>query len=414
MNDEKPHTRELPKLHVEDVNNRITSDGDMISTLDMQKLHDPIEITTADTTYCLSPTSEDFQWQVTSDKYKGEIVAVLGSYRQDEGRTALIKDRLVVGLQMVMLRETGAKIVTSPIQSFQVVKTKKSDSKYDPGTVLEDRYQLVELIGRGGAGAVYRALHLRLGRSVAIKIIETNEKQSPELVEQLIQRFHREIKLLTHINHPYITSIIDQGITPKNDPFMVMEFIEGDTLRRYIKNNFPLNFRQVLKLFRQLGIAVQALHDAGIIHRDLKPDNVIVQRLQASDEIVRLLDFGIAKMVHGEAKSGRELTQAGTVMGTVDYMSPEQCQGRPVSYRADIYSLGVILFEMITGALPFTAPTPLAVLMKHIQQEAPPITQYRPEAPPALAAVVARALQKEPEDRYNDVLALITALDHAL
>lgn len=414
MPDKEFSTREMPHLDLnesKEVNSRET----MTSRLDIQKVRHPIEIVTTDDTYCLTPTEEEFQWKVTAGKYLNEVVAVLGSCRQEDPTPSIIKNFIIAGLSMVLMRETGAKVLTSPVKSFKVLQPDAVDLKYAPGMILENRYRLAEMIGKGGAGTVFRAEHLRLNRSVAIKILETDDQQTAELKDQLLKRFEREINLLTRINHPYIANIIDQGTTDQTDPFMVMDYIEGVTLKRYIKMHHPLNYRQIQRLFRQIALAVFALHEIGILHRDLKPENIIVQILPGGEEMIRLLDFGIAKLLRGESEEQfvQQLTQAGMMMGTLDYMSPEQCQGMPVDARSDIYSLGVLLYEMITGSVPFSSTTQMGLLMKHVRDLPPPLQNKRADVPKALSAAVMQALEKRPSNRFPNPLGFINAVDLA-
>ncbi|MEW6734054.1 MAG: serine/threonine-protein kinase [Acidobacteriota bacterium] len=413
MNRDKK-TREIELLRVEDVQ-RSTDPAAAQLQVNIHKLRHPIEIKTVDTTYCLSPTEEEFQWKVNAGKYEGEIVAVLGSWHQRQERSFLIQNQVVVGYSLVLMRENGSKIITSPIQSFQVINPTTNVEKYGPGMILADCYQLTEMIGRGAAGVVYCARHLRLNRYVAVKILQLGKDQPFHTALQMMARFQREIDLLTRINHPYIANIIDQGTTAQNDPFMVMDLIEGETLKRYIKNNHPLNFRQIQRLFRQLGLAVFALHELGILHRDLKPENVIVQQLPGREEIIRLLDFGIAKLTRGDSdESVQALTQTGILIGTLDYMSPEQCQGLSVTASADIYSLGIVLYEMITGSVPFTATTPMTLLLKHVSESPLPPQRKRPDVPLVLSQAVLQALEKEPQARYQNALDFVNAVDFAL
>lgn len=258
-------------------------------------------------------------------------------------------------------------------------------------------YRIGELIGRGGMGEVYRALDTRLDRAVALKFLAARFVPHPEAKE----RFIREAKAASSLDHPNICTIHDIGETEDGDLYIVMALYEGRTLDRLLEDG-PLEIEAAVRIIRQVAEALKRAHAGGIIHRDVKPANVIV----SPDGAVRLLDFGVAKLQAAEA-----LTGTGVSIGTSGYMSPEQASGDPVTPASDVWSLGVMAYEMLGGRRPFRAETPLAVLNQILTIEPQPIAEVRADAPEALAEVVHRALAKRPDDRFDDAASFLEALD---
>lgn len=250
-------------------------------------------------------------------------------------------------------------------------------------------YQVINQIGKGGMATVYKAYHAAVDRYVAIKII------SNQLVEnaEFLKRFKQEARLIAKLEHPHILPIHDFGETD-GVPYMVMRYLEAGTLKERLKSN-ALTLAEIDRIFSQLADALQYAHENGVIHRDIKPSNVMLDKRGS----VFLTDFGVAKMLEGSSN----LTVTGTVTGTPDYMSPEQAQGLKVDGRSDVYSLGIVLFEMLTGRVPFEAETPLAVLFKQIQEPPPPLSVIRPDLPYQLEAVLLKALTKNPADRFASI-----------
>ncbi len=250
-------------------------------------------------------------------------------------------------------------------------------------------YQVINQIGKGGMATVYKAYHAAVDRYVAIKII------SNQLVEnaEFLKRFQQEARLIAKLEHPHILPIHDFGETD-GVPYMVMRYLEAGTLKERLKSN-ALTLAEIDRIFSQLADALQYAHENGVIHRDIKPSNVMLDKRGS----VFLTDFGVAKML----ESSSSLTATGTVTGTPDYMSPEQAQGLKVDGRSDVYSLGIVLFEMLTGRVPFEAETPLAVLFKQIQEPPPPLSVIRPDLPYQLEAVLLKALTKTPADRFSSI-----------
>jgi hypothetical protein len=261
-------------------------------------------------------------------------------------------------------------------------------------------YEIIDRLGAGGMGEVYRARDTRLGRMVAIKVLRSGADP------QLLQRLDREARAASALNHPNIVHIYDVGEAADvpGAHYVVMEHVEGETLRRRLRPG-PLPLREVLDLGTQLADGLSKAHRAGIVHRDLKPENVMV----TPDGLLKILDFGLAKLVVaplGDLVDTRETlsrvgTQAGMLLGTLEYMSPEQASGRTVDHRTDQFSLGLILYEMATGRAAFRRDTPAQVLAAVIEREPEPLTRLRGDVPPALEALVSRCLQKDPERRFK-------------
>lgn len=261
-------------------------------------------------------------------------------------------------------------------------------------------YEILEEIGRGGMAQVYRAYQPSLNRNVAIKILP------PQLAldRQFVDRFVREARAAASLRHPHIVIIHDVG---EQDGlyYMVMEYLSGQTLRQLIKNEGPLPPARATKITEQLATALDYAHRHGFVHRDVKPSNIFV----GEGDRVTLTDFGIAKA----ASEAQQLTRTGTLMGTPEYMSPEQAEGRSVDYRSDLYALGVVLYHMLTGRVPFRRPTPAATLHAVIYEPPPPPRQLNPSIPPAVESVVLKSVAKQPEQRYQKGAELVADLQAA-
>src|SRR5262245_27601504 len=255
------------------------------------------------------------------------------------------------------------------------------------GQTIDSKYRIDARIGVGGMGIVYRAIRLMIGDKVAVKVM--HPEHSTAL--QAIERFRREARAAARLKHPNAVTIYDFGVSPSGMLYLVMELVEGENLRGLIQRQGPFTPRDAAEILNQVAAALDEAHRDNIVHRDLKPDNIIVQttphRLR-----VKVLDFGIAKM--RDLQTLDALTQTGALIGTPYYMSPEQCVGEELDGRSDIYSLGIVLFEMLTGAIPFNAPSASAVLIQHIQQPPPSPRSIYLNIPPAVESVVMHALQK--------------------
>lgn len=267
------------------------------------------------------------------------------------------------------------------------------------GRLLDSKYELVARLGEGGMGAVYRARRLHIGDDVAVKILLKQYVSSAGAIE----RFRREARAAALLRHPNVVAIYDFGEAPGEDvpAYIVMELVEGIALRELIRREGKLAPARAVSLIRDICAGVGAAHKRNIVHRDLKPDNIIVLPPQDADEreTVKVVDFGIAKL--RDVQPEFNLTQSGAVMGTPYYMSPEQCRGEQLDPRSDVYSLGVMLYEMLVGLPPFEGPTIASLITKHLT-EAPPSISLQPGVSPALDAVYQRALAKDKNARQAD------------
>ncbi len=272
------------------------------------------------------------------------------------------------------------------------------------GTLLSNRYRLDAQVGMGGMSTVYRAFDTLLERRVAIKLMHREIAGDSDQLE----RFRREARAVAQLNHPHIVGVIDageEGDPERPTPYIVFEYVEGETLKERIRRNSRLSIAEsiayAIEIARALGIA----HERQIVHRDVKPQNVLIDEEGAA----KVTDFGIARTLHQEG-----LTADGRVLGTTDYVSPEQALGHPVSGQSDLYSLGIVLFEMLTGDVPFKGENQIAVAMKHVREDLPDVQLRRPEVSAALAAVVDRATSKDLTRRYPDAQAVIADLEDVL
>jgi len=282
-----------------------------------------------------------------------------------------------------------------------------------PGELIADRYRVVARLGEGGMGVVYSVEHTHMRKLFALKVLHRELLRLPEVVA----RFEREAVLAGSINHPNVAAATDFGKLPDGSFFLILELVVGKGLRALLAEG-PLPIARALPIMRGMTAGVAAAHAKGIVHRDLKPDNVMLVDRDETTDFVKVLDFGIAKgdavnevRAAGGAAPAQPLTQVGAVMGTPDYMSPEQALGQGVDHRSDLYSLGIIFFELCTGAPPFRGEA-LQVLQKHLMVEAPPVP---PELVRGLdvpiAAIVAKLLAKDPADRYQSAADLLAAID---
>ena len=273
------------------------------------------------------------------------------------------------------------------------------------GRTLAGKYRVEEFVSEGGMGTVYRGTHILMDKTVALKVL------NPALAADnvIVSRFSREARAASRISHPHAISVTDFGESEDGIVFLVMEFLHGRTLKEVVKTSGPLPLSRVVEIMRQVCGALEAAHAEGVIHRDLKSDNIMLLDL-AQEDWVKVLDFGIAKIQEAENEDPG-LTAPDLIIGTPQYMSPEQCgHTSKIDARSDIYSLGVILYELLAGHVPFTGESPTAVMLKQIQEEPPDLLAERNDVPPAVAQIVKRALAKKPEDRFQTVGDLRTSL----
>ncbi|HWD11584.1 MAG TPA: protein kinase [Solirubrobacteraceae bacterium] len=281
------------------------------------------------------------------------------------------------------------------------------------GTTIGGRYRLEAEIGRGGMSTVYRAFDTVLERPVAIKMMHREIAADADQLE----RFRREARSVAQLNHPHVVTVIDAGEEPSEGsggtgvdglfgtPYIVLEFVDGETLKDVIRREAPLEIPQAIAYAIEIARALGAAHERQIVHRDVKPHNVLI----SEEGGAKITDFGIARTLTEEG-----LTMAGRVLGTTDYVSPEQALGHPVTGQSDLYSLGIVLYEMLTGEVPFRGESPVAVAMKHVREELPDVQLLRPKVSAATAAVVDRATAKDLSRRYPDATTMVAELEEAL
>jgi serine/threonine-protein kinase len=264
------------------------------------------------------------------------------------------------------------------------------------GAVVADRYHIVEKLGEGGMGAVYLGEHVKMGRKSAIKVMAQSMAKDPES----IARFNREAANAARINHPNVCAIYDFGETPDGLIYLAMEFIEGESLSDVLRREGPLAPNRAGAILHQTADALQAAHELGIVHRDLKPDNIMITKSRDGRDIVKVVDFGIAKAMTGE--EGQKVTKTGLVVGTPEYMSPEQLSGDVLDGRSDIYSLALVFYRMLTGTLPFEADSAQEMMIKRLTDKPIPLREALPTAsfPDRLQLVLDKALERMPGDRY--------------
>ncbi len=268
------------------------------------------------------------------------------------------------------------------------------------GTTLSGRYRLQARIGAGGMSTVYRAMDETLQRQVAVKLMNREVASDSDQLE----RFRREARAVAQLSHPHVVGVIDAG-EDEGRPYIVFEYVEGETLKERIRRCGRLPIAEAVAYAIEIARALGAAHARHIVHRDVKPQNVLIDE----EGSAKVTDFGIARTLDEEG-----LTADGRVLGTTDYVSPEQALGQPVTGQSDLYSLGIVLYEMLTGEVPFKGESQVAVAMKHVREDLPDVQVARPEVSAALAAVIDRATAKRREDRYANDAELIADLEDVL
>jgi serine/threonine protein kinase len=276
------------------------------------------------------------------------------------------------------------------------------------GRVINERFKIAALIARGGMGKVYRAEQAPLGRVCALKVLNPN--YSGEHDPEFHKRFFLEASMTSKLTHPNTVTIFDYGRTDDDIYYMAMEYLEGHTLHRAIREAGHFPEERTAHIARQICRALREAHSLGIIHRDLKPANIYLVEHGDEPDFVKVLDFGLVKNVSDG--TGEELTQAGLFMGSPKYMAPEQISGEKVDARTDIYALGVIMYEMITGKVPFDSPTSVNILMAHVKQAAPALREMNPavQVSAVMEETVARCMAKAPDDRFRSMDEVLAAL----
>ena len=271
------------------------------------------------------------------------------------------------------------------------------------GKVLMERYKLEEQIGEGGMASVYCALDLRTGHRVAVKFLRQEYQENPEFLD----RFRREATAASRMSHHNIVNLLDIGDNPAH-PYLVFEFVDGKTLKEIISEKGKLPQATAVQIAIRILSALRHAHEAGVIHRDIKPQNILVDRFG----YIKVSDFGIARMVGSNTLTDAEGKLS--VMGSVHYFSPEQARGETTTFASDLYSVGVVIYEMLTGKVPYEGETPISVAMQHMQGSAKPVRELADDVAPALEQVVLKAMQKDPKDRYSSAMLMAQALHEAL
>ncbi len=276
-------------------------------------------------------------------------------------------------------------------------------AELESGATIAGRYRIERVIGKGGFGVVYRATHVQLGRSVALKVLLPNYSDNDELV----MRFIQEARSAAAIGHPGIVEVFDLG-QDEGRAFLAMEMLDGEELAERITREHPLSEATVAHIGAEIADAIAAAHDHGIVHRDLKPENVFLTR-RGRSEVVKILDFGIAKLLHGASGN---ITKTGQLFGTPRYMAPEQFRGAAeLDHRADIYAIGTILFQALTNQLPFDAESYPELVLKIMADRPPAIARFRPDVSAELIGIIERAMAKAKEDRWQSAHELAGALE---
>ena len=280
------------------------------------------------------------------------------------------------------------------------------DSKVDPmiGQLVSNHFEILELLGSGGMGSVYKAKHVIIGKIVAIKILSKNGNDKANM------RFQQEAKAASSLNHPNIVSVLDFGFLTNDQPFIVMDLAVGSSLADVLKDHGTLSNSDAISIFAQICSALAHAHKRGIVHRDLKPGNIVLCPDDAGKLQAKLVDFGIAKIQALDPERIQSLTETGEIFGSPLYMSPEQCSGSALDARSDLYSLGCVMYECLTGKPPFTGQNVMQTIFMHVNDQAVKITDLNPRVPEALEQIVSRCLEKKAADRYSSAADVETDL----
>jgi serine/threonine protein kinase len=274
--------------------------------------------------------------------------------------------------------------------------------RYQAGETVNDRYEILESLGHGGMNDAYKARDRASGHTVVLKVPFSSLIGDPATYS----RYQRELEIGKRLHHPNIQQLLDEGrLEDGAAPYLVLEYVDGTLLREYLRQKAPLSPDEAANIALQLADALQYCHEHGVVHRDLKPENILIETAGT----VKLVDFGIALLQGARRLTFRRLT---TGFGTPDYMAPEQVQGDRGDARTDVYALGVMLYEMLTGDVPYHGDSPLAIMSQRVTTDAPLLRRKRPDLPPALEAVVWRALRRDPAERYASMAALCEDLRH--
>ena len=281
------------------------------------------------------------------------------------------------------------------------------DSDDLTGKSIFGDYVIRKKLGEGGMGSVYLAENREIDHRLAIKVLHTREAN-----DELIKRFNREAKATARLTHPNIIRVLVFGRSETGLMYLAMEFVEGKPLRDVLFHAGHFDELRSIAIMRQALHALAEAHELGIVHRDLKPDNIMLTNFRGVDDYVKILDFGIAKVKEPDGKPNQKLTQAGVVYGTPEYLSPEQAMAKELDGRSDLYSMGVILYEMVTGAIPFESPTAVGILAAHVyNQPKPPIERAMHKVHPEMNKIILRAMEKDPNKRYQSSMEFLSDLE---
>jgi serine/threonine protein kinase len=280
------------------------------------------------------------------------------------------------------------------------------------GTVLDNSYEVISIIGHGGMGVVYKARHTLMDRIVAIKMLKSTLISD----SMSVKRFQQEVKASARIDHPHAITVYNFGISPEGLPYIVMDFLQGNSLAEVIKAEGHVEVDRGVKIITQACEALAHAHKQGVVHRDLKPSNIVLTEYDEDPDFVKVVDFGVAKLMGGTAEGAQRLTQTGEVCGSPVYMSPEQCMGQELDLRSDIYSMGILIYETLTGKLPLIGRTMVDTMSKHVSEMPPSFSKVRPDLyiPERIEQVVMRAMAKDPADRHQNMDELREDLENAI
>jgi serine/threonine-protein kinase len=277
------------------------------------------------------------------------------------------------------------------------------------GMTLADKYLVISEIGRGGMSVVYKGKHTLMDRIIAIKMLQQ------QLVEDQMstKRFQQEAQAVSHLSHPGIIGVHDYGIAPSGQPYLIMDYLVGESLADVIKQDHSLPEKRAIGLFMQACDALDHAHKKGVIHRDLKSSNIMLVESEGKTDLVKVVDFGIAKLTPASGKQQQNLTQTGEIFGSPIYMSPEQCMGQPLDVRSDVYSMGVLMYETLTGFPPLMGQTIVETMQMHVANKPQSFATVRPDLniSKEIEVAILKALEKNPDDRYVDMRACYDALD---
>lgn len=321
----------------------------------------------------------------------------------------------VCGSQVSQRVAAGPKTQDATAPRLPTLKRKSRADELYLGRVLNNRFKVESKIGEGGFGAVYRGVQVATGRKVALKLLHPEMQKD----DKLVARFRREGMVLCDLRDAHTITTYDFDQTPDGTLYIAMELLEGKSLYQVFKEQAPLEWQRTFKILIEICSSLAEAHALGIVHRDLKPDNIYLEHRPGNPEFVKVLDFGIAKVVRGDSgqAAGPQLTQTGQTLGTLEYMSPEQLMGKQLDGRSDVYALGVLAYEMVTGRVPFPdAKGPAALITAQLKQTPRPPSVARPSAelPPAVDQVILQALEKDPNNRHPDATAMAGRLREVL